>query len=570
MNEFNQLQAQHEAMLADLDSINSDAVLAYIEKVRSAGVHISVPRERDQLRANLRFWASYIYDETHHYPNTDLAPAETLSPSIQDFFTSDRLRLIALLAIILIAIISLLALSVSLTTEGATVEVTRMVSPTVDMTGTVIAFERATVMVSDDDGDGLTNGEEAELGTDPNRSDTDDDGLTDGEEVKEISTNPLQRDTDQDGLTDGEEARHGTVPTEPDTDGDGVSDGTEINEGRNPLVREETPTPLPRLTDTPAPTPSPSETPSPTPTPTSIPDGDVLVVEVSGLEDVTLISEQPLRRGAVSSLTFSPSSDSLASGGVDGVVRVWEHMLGMHEGQVQALAFSPDGTLLASGGNDGLVRLWSPTGRQGYGVLRGHDGFVFGVAFSPAGTLATSGGEERILLWDVEKGGIAGEVITRGVATDLTFFDEKRLAYLTQDGILRVIDTDSGQEECNTNATYGRPVTAYVYDPGRDIVFIGDDAGQISELHANTCRTLDNPHNIDGAITALALHPNGDILAIGSDKGDLTLISLSTGQGVSLVEHTTIITTVAFSPDGRFVASGDADGRLLVWGDPDN
>ena len=64
----------------------------------------------------------------------------------------------------------------------------------------------------DTDGDGLTDGQEMVLGTDPNDADSDDDGLPDGREP-----NP-SADTDRDGAVN---------PRDPDSDGDGVLDGTE-------------------------------------------------------------------------------------------------------------------------------------------------------------------------------------------------------------------------------------------------------------------------------------------------------------------------------------------------------
>ena len=66
----------------------------------------------------------------------------------------------------------------------------------------------------DIDGDGLSNIQEAALGTDPRNPDTDGDGLTDGAEVNTYHTNPLLRDTDGDGLTDWQEVMlYGTNPT---------------------------------------------------------------------------------------------------------------------------------------------------------------------------------------------------------------------------------------------------------------------------------------------------------------------------------------------------------------------
>ena len=73
-------------------------------------------------------------------------------------------------------------------------------------------IEQPAVDDADDDGDGLTNAEEVDPGTDPNLADTDEDGLTDGQEVLEIGTLPLTADSDGDGVLDGDEVAQGTDP----------------------------------------------------------------------------------------------------------------------------------------------------------------------------------------------------------------------------------------------------------------------------------------------------------------------------------------------------------------------
>jgi GH25 family lysozyme M1 (1,4-beta-N-acetylmuramidase) len=109
---------------------------------------------------------------------------------------------------------------------------------------------------ADTDGDGLTDAQEAKLGTNPRKRDTDGDGLSDKAEVTGttllhyglVKTNPLKADTDGDGLSDRAELtgftlkNYGTVRPDPlrkDSDGDGLSDYTEVKTGA--LVRTLTP-----------------------------------------------------------------------------------------------------------------------------------------------------------------------------------------------------------------------------------------------------------------------------------------------------------------------------------------
>ena len=81
---------------------------------------------------------------------------------------------------------------------------------------------------ADWDGDGLTNAEEQNAGTDMNNPDTDNDGLPDGWEVA-YGLNPnwagdANADPDGDGLTNSQEYAAGTNPNSADTDGDGTND----------------------------------------------------------------------------------------------------------------------------------------------------------------------------------------------------------------------------------------------------------------------------------------------------------------------------------------------------------
>lgn len=67
----------------------------------------------------------------------------------------------------------------------------------------------------DSDGDGLTDEDEARLGTDPLKADSDDDGLLDNEEVRIYKSDPMVPDTDGDGYKDGDEVKNGYNPIGP-------------------------------------------------------------------------------------------------------------------------------------------------------------------------------------------------------------------------------------------------------------------------------------------------------------------------------------------------------------------
>ncbi len=100
------------------------------------------------------------------------------------------------------------------------------------MDGAEVLTHKTNPLNADSDGDGLKDGEEVNTyHTDPNKADTDGDGLNDGAEVTQHNTNPLKADTDGDGLSDGAEVnQYKTNPNKTDTDGDGLADGAEVNQ----------------------------------------------------------------------------------------------------------------------------------------------------------------------------------------------------------------------------------------------------------------------------------------------------------------------------------------------------
>jgi thiol-disulfide isomerase/thioredoxin len=90
----------------------------------------------------------------------------------------------------------------------------------------------------DADHDGLSNGEEEDIGSDPQVADSDGDAMSDGDEVT-AGLDPLVADTDGDRLLDGHEAANGADPLIADTDDDGYLDGDEVTEGHDPNDKQD-------------------------------------------------------------------------------------------------------------------------------------------------------------------------------------------------------------------------------------------------------------------------------------------------------------------------------------------
>jgi WD40 repeat protein/predicted Ser/Thr protein kinase len=276
-------------------------------------------------------------------------------------------------------------------------------------------------------------------------------------------------------------------------------------------------------------------------------------------------AERYHHEGEVEALALAADGKHAASAGTDHVIHVWDPADGTlltrlagHTAPVYLLEFVPGTDLLISAGDDGTVRVWDLAAKAKRGRLPGYENRLRAVAVSRDGRLLATGGDDGLVrLWDV--GGLRPRATYRGhqsPVVSLAFAaDSKRLASVASDGVARVwaVAAEEARPSADEEGWY-RP--AALSADGKT-VFAGEKGGAVVAVEAATKarRTFAARHS--GPVTALALSPDGSALASGGADGVVRLIDPATGKETASWEGPGgPVAALAFSPDGARLAAG--------------
>jgi WD40 repeat protein len=237
-----------------------------------------------------------------------------------------------------------------------------------------------------------------------------------------------------------------------------------------------------------------------------------------------------------------------------------------HESTVYSVRFSPDGELIASGGIDGRLKIWRSNGEL-VANIAAHQGAIRVLRFSPDGQMIATGGEDSCFkLWQRDGSLIRTVNDFKGGIWRLEFSDYKpQIGTISMDRFAKIWTIDGQLVQSFEGKDDSQIEGTTAISPDINMLAVGARNHHIQLWRRRNGLPFSRLKGHQSTIWGMAFSPNHQLLASGSDDG---VVKLWNNQGKLL--HTLgrlqgAATVLVFSSDNQFVAAAGSDQRIWVW-----